>query len=177
MRPRRYVFGPGGRQTGAGRRHHRVPERARGDRADLVTPEYVKDLLSHYGALLRWPVDFVVDASRVRINESSPWRAMPERRSDRDDEILRYGRDAFGITFLDWIPLRATSSGTQGIAFVLPDAPNLAEVRTHRTYLKGMLVSERSTELVPSWAFFVRCVLDSDRLRPTASREALYEDE
>jgi molecular chaperone HtpG len=134
-------------------------------------------MLTHYGALLRWPVDLIQGDARTRINATPPpWRAPPERASDRHDAMLAYGRDVFGTTFLDWIPLRAQSSGTQGIAFVLPEAPNLAEVRTHRAYLKGMLVSERSTELVPHWAFFVRCVMDSDRLRPTASREALYED-
>jgi molecular chaperone HtpG len=155
-----------------------VSLRARDERADFFTPECVRDLLSHYGALLRWPIDFVSEASRVRINATPPpWRSAPERRGDRDDAILGYGRDVFGVTFMDWIPLRASSSGTQGIAFVLPEAPSLAEVRTHRMYLKGMLVSDRSTELVPSWAFFVRCVMDSERLRPTASREALYEDE
>jgi molecular chaperone HtpG len=30
---------------------------------------------------------------------------------------------------------------------------------------------------LPDWAFFVRCVIDTDALRPTASREALYEDD
>src|SRR5690606_16875870 len=31
--------------------------------------------------------------------------------------------------------------------------------------------------LLPEWAFFARCVVDADELRPTASREALYEDD
>jgi molecular chaperone HtpG len=40
-----------------------------------------------------------------------------------------------------------------------------------------MLLTERAEQLLPDWAFFVRCVLDTDSLRPTASRESLYEDE
>jgi molecular chaperone HtpG len=31
--------------------------------------------------------------------------------------------------------------------------------------------------LLPDWAFFVRCVVDTSELRPTASREELYEDD
>ncbi|MDR2620027.1 MAG: hypothetical protein LBC29_02725, partial [Propionibacteriaceae bacterium] len=47
----------------------------------------------------------------------------------------------------------------------------------NRVYLKRMLVGDRVSGLLPNWAFFVRCIIDSSSLRPTASRESLYEDE
>ncbi len=47
----------------------------------------------------------------------------------------------------------------------------------HRVYLKRMLLAENTEGLLPDWAFFARCVVDSGELRPTASREALYEDD
>jgi len=31
--------------------------------------------------------------------------------------------------------------------------------------------------LLPDWAFFVKCVVNANDLRPTASRESFYEDE
>ncbi|MNW55181.1 hypothetical protein D3C74_328290 [compost metagenome] len=40
-----------------------------------------------------------------------------------------------------------------------------------------MLLGTKVDDLLPPWAFFVRCVLDASALRPTASREGLYEDE
>ena len=40
-----------------------------------------------------------------------------------------------------------------------------------------MLLAESVEGLLPEWAFFARCVVDSTELRPTASREALYDDE
>jgi molecular chaperone HtpG len=40
-----------------------------------------------------------------------------------------------------------------------------------------MLLTERAEGVLPDWAFFARCVLDAGELRPTASREALYEDD
>jgi molecular chaperone HtpG len=39
-----------------------------------------------------------------------------------------------------------------------------------------MLVNESVENLLPRWAFFVRCVLDASTLRPLASREAFYEE-
>ena len=39
-----------------------------------------------------------------------------------------------------------------------------------------MLLSESVEGLLPEWAFFARCVVDSTELRPTASREALYDN-
>ena len=39
-----------------------------------------------------------------------------------------------------------------------------------------MLLAENADGLLPEWAFFARCVVDATELRPTASREALYED-
>ena len=40
-----------------------------------------------------------------------------------------------------------------------------------------MLVSENADGLLPDWAFFVRCVVNTDALRPTASRDAFVDDE
>jgi molecular chaperone HtpG len=39
-----------------------------------------------------------------------------------------------------------------------------------------MLLAEGAEGVLPPWAFFARCVIDTSELRPTASREALYED-
>ncbi len=53
---------------------------------------------------------------------------------------------------------------------------NPAERATHRVYLKRMLLAEGVEGLLPDWAFFVRAVIDTSELRPTASREALFDD-
>jgi molecular chaperone HtpG len=44
-------------------------------------------------------------------------------------------------------------------------------------YLKDMLLSESAENLLPDWAFFVKCVVNANELRPTASRESFYENE
>src|SRR3712207_5189055 len=40
-----------------------------------------------------------------------------------------------------------------------------------------MLVGDSVEGLLPDWAYFVRCAVNTSALRPTASREALYQDE
>jgi molecular chaperone HtpG len=75
------------------------------------------------------------------------------------------------------IELEVPLVGVKGAGFVLPQAANPADGSRHRVYLKGMLLSDAAAGLLPEWAFFVRCVIDADGLRPTASRETLYEDE
>ncbi len=65
----------------------------------------------------------------------------------------------------------------EGVAFVQPTSAGLAVKNTHRVYLKNMLLSEQSENLLPDWAFFVKCVVNATDLRPTASRESFYEDD
>ena len=99
----------------------------------------------------------------------------PERLLDCFAGILDYGEALLGTRFFDAVPLHA--DGLEGVAYVLPFRPSLAAQGTHRVYLKGMLVSESAKNLVPEWAFFVKCVVDAQSLRPNASREQLYEDD
>jgi molecular chaperone HtpG len=151
----------------------RVSLAARDDRSEWFEPGKVRELLEHFGALLRCPVYFGPE----RIDRLPPWRAERGSSEALAETVLEFGRACFDVNAMDWIPLRSQTGNVDGVAYVLPFAPNLAEPRRHRVYLKGMLVSDKSTEIVPSWAFFVQCAVDATRLRPTASRESLFEDE
>ncbi len=56
-------------------------------------------------------------------------------------------------------------------------AANPADGSRHRVYLERDAAVGRGLLQWPArhdWAFFVRCVIDADGLRPTASRESLY---
>jgi molecular chaperone HtpG len=127
----------------------------------------VTDLATLYGSLL--PVNVQVAGAPVTVGEP-PWR------SGSSDELVRYCESIFGFTPLDVIPLNVAAAGLTGVAFVLPTPANPAARAGHRVYLKRMLLAEGAEGLLPDWAFFARCVVDTTELRPTASREALYED-
>ncbi|MBN1205723.1 MAG: HSP90 family protein [Myxococcaceae bacterium] len=151
---------------------------ARADAAEFFTAERVHQLALHYGGLLPFPILLTAEGRTERINtEGAPWRRKYESISERRAALLAYGREVFGSDFLDCIPLESTAGQVEGVAFVLPFSPHYNAKQKHRVYLKNMLLSESAENLLPDWAFFVKCVVNANELRPTASRESFYENE
>jgi molecular chaperone HtpG len=132
----------------------------------LLSGTTVRELAELYGSLL--PVTVEVDGSSV-TSGVLPWE------SGRAG-LTAYAQKVFGFTPFDVVDLKVSGAGLTGVAFVLPTPVNPATRGGHRVYLKQMLLSESVEGLLPEWAFFARCVVDSTELRPTASREALYDD-
>ena len=145
---------------------------------EFFAAEHVRESAARYGGLLPYPVRVAVGPATELINaEGAPWRRSFGSERERTEALLEYGRRVFGIDFFDAVPLRCEVGALDGIAFVLPFAPGPAARQAHRVYLKNMLVSENADGLLPDWAFFVRCVVNTDALRPTASRDAFVEGE
>ncbi|WP_229399037.1 HSP90 family protein [Micromonospora okii] len=132
----------------------------------------VTDLARLYGALL--PVTVRV-GDVVTTAGGPPWPTTPGTPPDRP-ALIRYARELLGVTPFDVVPLSVPEAGLTGVAFILPAPVNPAARAGHRVYLKRMLLTEHADGLLPEWAFFAHCVVDAGELRPTASREALYED-
>lgn len=156
----------------------RVYLTCRPEREDLFQPDMIKQLAFHFGALLPFPVRIATPDSTTVINENgAPWRQAYASEKARVNSLLRYGRDVFDTNFLDAIPLQSSAGRVEGVAFVLPYAAKLNARRSHRVYLRNMLLSEDADNLLPDWAFFVKAVVNANDLRPTASRESFFEDE
>lgn len=144
---------------------------------ELFRAERLRELAAHYGGLLPYPIHVSTGRSNVVVNDDgAPWRRRFRNEKEQSQALLRFGSDALEQPFLDAVPLHAPSGGVDGVAFILPEPPSLAARRTHKVYLKNMLLSEEADNLLPDWAFFVKAVVNVDRLRPTASRESFYED-
>lgn len=148
---------------------HLVP---RFDADELLRPAAVHELATTFGEFL--PVRVTIDATGGDIDVT---REAPFLDPAADVEAaVQYGRDLLGAAPLDVIPLTEPATGTQGLAYVLPFAPPPGARQATRMYLGRMLLSERIDDVLPDWAFFVRAVIDSTGLAPTASRESLVED-
>lgn len=80
-----------------------------------------------------------------------------------------------GFTPFDRLPLEDEAAGLTGMAWILPTA--LSGRPQHHIHAKRMYVGTSATGVLPEWAFFVRTSIDTSRLRLTASREALHDDE
>lgn len=141
-----------------------------------MQPDRVRELARHYGSLLPYPIVVTAGGKSEMANEEPPWQQGFVSDRERREAGLAYGRQVFGRDFFDCIPLHSESGGIEGIALVLSEPPSPAAKMTHRVYLKNMLLSEQISELLPDWAFFVKCIVNVRDLRPTASRETLYED-
>jgi molecular chaperone HtpG len=145
---------------------------------EYFAPARVMELARHYGSLLPFPIRLTSSDGSSQVNEEQPpWKEeFPGQELERE-AYLEYARKTFGTEFLDYVPLRSAIGDVEGAAFVLPFSPSLAARKTHRVYLKNMLLSEDAEGLLPDWAFFVKCIVNANDLRPTASRESFYEDE
>lgn len=152
----------------------------RADAAEWTRPAQVHKLARHFGSLLRHPVTFQDGTSGpgAAVNpEPAPWTRTYPTPGSRSRALAAYGEEVFGFAPLDTIELDLPAVGLKGIACVLSEAVPAGRRHGHRVHVKGMLLSEQAEEILPEWAFFVRCVVDAESLRPTASREALYEDD
>lgn len=148
---------------------HLVP---RFDADDLLRPAAVHELATTFGEFLPVRVSIDTGAGDIDITRSAPFIDA----EDDPEQALQYGKDLLGASPLDVIELSDPATGTQGLAYVLPYAPPPGARQATRMYLGRMLLSERVDDVLPDWAFFVRSVIDSTGLAPTASRESLVED-
>ncbi|WP_334074940.1 MULTISPECIES: HSP90 family protein [Paenibacillus] len=141
-------------------------------------PANLEAWLGDYGSLLPYPIVLEAEGTGKTINVPHPdWMNNLSLAQGRREEVLKFGEQLLKEPVRDFIPLTSSSGGTCGIAYILPYAVNLSAKRSHRVYLKYMLVSESAENIVPDWAFFVRCIIWTDELQPTASREHFYENE
>lgn len=140
--------------------------------------ELLQQWIYDYGALLPYPITFRDEQTQRIVNDQRPlWLDDPERARGHREEVLQLGQRLLGEKFQDYIPLKTASGRTGGIAFILPHSVNLNVKKSNRVYLKYMLVSEKAENILPDWAFFVKSIIWTDELQPTASREHFYENE
>jgi molecular chaperone HtpG len=146
---------------------HLVP---RFDADELLRPAAVRELATAFGEFLPVRVALEGPGGETDITHAPPFLGGDS------DEAAQYGRELLGASPLDVIELSEPATGTRGLAYVLPYAPPPGARQATRMYLGRMLLSERVDEVLPDWAFFVRAVIDSTGLSPTASRESLVDD-
>lgn len=142
--------------------------KAKGDARDYYTYEKIGELVRYYGLALPVPVRF--SGKRDQLNQI-PGNFV----QTSQNQLLAFGSWVFGERFLDVIPIH--TEHLDGAAYILSYATSSTVKEGHRIYLKQMLLTEKGDRLLPPWAFFLKCFLNTNGLRPTASREDFYEDE
>ena len=129
--------------------------------------EKIAELARYYGLALPVPVYMSGNPERLN-NVPSDFSGIGR------SQLLSFGNWLFDEEFLDAIPIQTPH--LSGVAYILSYRTDSSIKSGHRIYLKQMLLTEEGNTLLPSWAFFLRCFLNTRNLRPTASREDFYED-
>lgn len=142
--------------------------KARPDSTHYFLAQKVKELVRYYGLVLSVPI--YLKGHHIPIN-NIPEEFYGISRS----QLLSFGEWLFEENFLEAIPIQ--TKHLSGMAYVLSYRTDPTVKMGHRIYLKQMLLTEKGDTLLPPWAFFLRCFLNTRGLRPTASREDFYEDD
>lgn len=145
--------------------------RLKKDSLEYFEKERIEELVRYFGLPLPFPIMMKAENDTHRIN------TVVDYNSDMHESIMEFGRDLFDIDFIDYIPLNSKTGLFSGVAYILPYRIAPTVRGKHRIYLKHMLLTENGGNLLPEWAFFLRCFINTNSLRPTASREDFYDDD
>ncbi len=138
--------------------------------------DFLADKARYYALPLPYPI-YVSEEGKERVQANVIFRSIGGDNTRK--AMLEAGRAVFGADsdFIDYIPLESPTGLFSGAAYILPYTVSAAGGdKRHRIYLKNLLLTENGSALLPEWAFFVRCIINTNKLRPTASREDFYKD-
>lgn len=133
--------------------------------------EKLSELIATYGAYVGYPIEVDYNGKIQKpITKTFPWIA------NNHDSILYAGQEFFGEVFTNYFLIETPDTKNKGIAYIIPHALHHGTTQNNRVYIKNMFITDKANDLLPEWAFFVRVVLNSESLAPTASREEIYDN-
>jgi len=135
--------------------------------------ELKKNIL-YFGSALPIKINLITDEGIEILLDGDPVWLNP---NSSKEELLEYGRQVFNINFLDAFRLQSKTGEINGVAYIMPYKVQFSGAKQHKIYLKRMFLCEQANNLLPEWTSFVKCVINTNALRPTASRESLMDDE
>ena len=166
-----------------------VPPRSVGTQVELtLSPKFreladrpvVERLLHRFCALLRQPVFLAPDDAPINDIEV-PWRLDPDVPDIRRTRVQMEFAQLFEPVFEPLVCFSLTADDANpadGLVWVQKGASYAtSDNRNVSVYVRGMLVTDDARDLMPPWAGFAGAVIESDRLKPTASREDLQKDD
>lgn len=143
---------------------------AKPDWKSLFLKEEIRKNVVFYGSALPIRVLFVEGQEEEEVLDGNPiW--MDSEASKED--LMEYGKTVFKTRFLDVFRLESDSGELQGVAYVIPNKVSFSSTKEHKIFLKRMYLCDQAPNLLPEWSSFVRCIINTNALQPTASRESL----
>jgi molecular chaperone HtpG len=140
----------------------------------LFEEEELKKNILYFGSALPVKINLITHNEKKLLVGGVPVWLNPD--STRD-ELLQYGEQAFNIRFLDVFRMSSEVGEIEGVGFIIPYKIQFTGSKEHKIYLKRMFLCEQAGNLFPEWASFVKCVINTNTLNPTASRESLMDND
>jgi molecular chaperone HtpG len=140
----------------------------------LFEKDELKKNILYFGGALPTKIYLVGDNEKELLVEDIPVWLNP---NSTKEELLQYGKQAFNINFLDVFRMSSETGEIEGIGFIMPYKIQFTGSKEHKIYLKRMFLCEQAGNLFPEWASFVKCIINTNTLKPTASRESLMDSE
>lgn len=160
----------------------RVELQVKPEAAFLLNERVMTETVRTYADFLDIPV--YVGAGALPVNSMTPpWSGEQEDDVLREYIVRTFGQQAPLVV----IPLhdQEISIGHDAITvplegFLYVPTGSVASIQEYgdvNVYIRRMFICERQMQLLPTWAKFVRGVVDCAYLQPTASREELQQDD
>lgn len=130
------------------------------DAADYYHADEISNLIYYYGLFLQYPVYMISGNERTRLNLQMKLDAEKNKFL-----CMKMGKMFLGDDFLDCFNLVSSDGLFSGIAYVLPYPVSASAHHMNRIYLKSMLLTENGDKLLPEWAFFIRCIIETSDVR------------
>jgi molecular chaperone HtpG len=140
----------------------------------LFEKDELKKNILYFGSALPTKISLVSGNEKEILVESIPVWLNPD---STKEELLEYGKEAFNINFLDVFRMSSATGEIEGAGFIMPYKIQFTGSKEHKIYLKRMFLCEQAGNLFPEWASFVKCVINTNTLKPTASRESLMDND
>lgn len=144
----------------------------------LADPKALEAIVRSFARFLAAPI-WMEGATQPVNGRERPWRCPDAQRA-----CALYARDELGVGDTLWLSLlegchvEGSWVPLEGFVFVPSSSfPSLEEHGEASVYVRGMLICEHDKRLLPPWARFARAVVECPILQPTASREAIHEDD
>jgi molecular chaperone HtpG len=158
--------------------------------AFLLQEDTLAETVRGYADFLPVPIHVQGDPEPINLM-APPWENAPEKEGQPEQFLaaLRvYIQRVYGGSRpLAIFPLRDATVPVghdtltiplAGFLFVPPGSVvSVREYGDLSIYIRRMFICDRERELLPSWARFVRGVIECPLLQPTASREGIHQDE
>lgn len=147
--------------------------------SQLGSSNVLHQLLTKYCCML--PIKIIIKGDTTPVNDLSvPWRLHKKSPLAFKKEQMNFAQ-IFETTFepICVFPIDSDNEANiQGLVWV-QDAGGFAtsDYRNVSIFVRNMFITHQKRELLPVWAGFAGCVVVSERLTPTASREDIQSDE